>query len=248
MRHFIIIANWKMYGGPSDAHIIATGIRNELEHLEAVEVVLCPPAIWLTEVAKIIHSQLGHINLGIQNIHDQEEGAYTGEISAKMAAYVAQYAIVGHSERVDHFREGSEFINSKIHAALRVGLIPVVCIGEREKNERSKGCLVERLFKLLDGVDQSNFSRLVVAYEPVWAVGALKAETPENAQEVAAYLKSHVSKDLRVIYGGSVNVQNVAGFLAQPDIEGALVGRASLKIKDFVTICRQAEEIAKQAA
>lgn len=245
MKHFYIIGNWKMYSLSSDAHIIATSVRNELEHLESVDVVLCPPAIWLTEVAKIIHNQISHLHVGIQNIFDQEEGAYTGEISAKMAANVAQYAIIGHSERVEHFREGPEFINSKVHAALLAGLTPIVCVGEREKNEKSKDKLIDKLYKLLTGLTPDQLGRIIVAYEPVWAVGASSPDTPENANEVATCFQQSIYKNLKVIYGGSINENNCAEFLKQENLSGLLVGRASIKIKSFVTICRKAEAVAK---
>lgn len=245
MKHFFVIGNWKMYGLSADAHIIATGIRNELEHLESVNVVLCPPTIWLTEVAKIIHSQIDHLHLGIQNIFDQEEGAFTGEISPKMAANVAQYAIIGHSERIEHFREGPEFINSKVHAALSVGLAPIVCVGEREKNEKSKDKLVDKLHKLITGLTPNQLDRIIVAYEPVWAVGATQPDTPENANEVAVAFQQSIDKNLKVLYGGSINESNCAAFLKQENLSGLLVGRASIKIQSFVTICRKAEAVAK---
>ena len=235
-----------MYGLSADAHIIATGIRNELEHLESVDVVLCPPAIWLTEVAQIIHSQIGHLHVGIQNIFDQDEGAYTGEISPKMAANVAQYAIIGHSERVEHFREGPEFINSKVHAALSAGLTPIICVGEREKNEKSKDKLVEKLHKLLTGLTPCQLAKIIVAYEPVWAVGATQPDTPENANEVATCFQQSIHKNLKVLYGGSINENNCSEFLSQENLSGLLVGRASIKIKSFVTICRKAEAVAKE--
>lgn len=245
MKHFFIVGNWKMYGLSSDAHIIATGIRNELEHLESVDVVLCPPAIWLTEVAKIIHSQISHIHVGAQNIFDQEDGAFTGEISPKMAANVAQYAIIGHSERVEHFREGPEFINSKVHAALLASIRPIVCVGEREKNEKSKDKLVDKLRKLLIGLSQDQLNKIIVAYEPVWAVGATQPDTPENANEVAVVFQQSIHKNLKVLYGGSINENNCTEFLKQENLCGLLIGRASIKIKNFVTICRKAESIAK---
>lgn len=246
MKHFYIIANWKMYGLSADAHIIATSVRNELEHLESVDVILCPPTIWLTEVANIIHSQIGHLHIGIQNIFDQEEGPFTGEISAKMAANVAQYAIIGHSERVEHFREGPEFINSKIHAALAAGIIPIICVGEREKNEKSLDKLMEKINRLLIGLSQDQLASAIVAYEPVWAVDAQAPDTPENANQVASALKKSINKDLIVLYGGSINENNCSEFLKQENLSGLLVGRASLKIKSFTTICRKAEAMAKE--
>lgn len=237
-----------MYGSPADASIIATGVRNELEYLESVDVVLCPPTIWLTEVAQIIHSQIDHIHCGIQNIHDQEEGAFTGEISAKMAAKVAEYAICGHSERVDHFREGPEFISGKVQAALSVGITPIVCLGEREKSEKSAERLIEKLQKILVGISPENLKKIIVAYEPVWAVGSTNPDSPEDANEIAGRFQTEFGKDLVIIYGGSVDPQNVGGFLKQPNLSGVLVGRASLKIIDFVAICRKAEETAKLAS
>lgn len=245
MKHFYVIANWKMYGLSADAHIIATSIRNELEYLESVDVVLCPPAIWLTEVANIIHSQINHLHIGIQNIFDQEEGAFTGEISAKMAVSVAQYAIIGHSERVEHFREGPEFINSKVQAALKVGLTPIICLGEREKNEKSDEKLIFKMKQLLAGISENQLDKIIVAYEPVWAIGGKKADSPENVNAVAGNLKKVFSPQLKILYGGSVSKENAGAFLRQAEIDGLLVGRASLQIKNFISICRQAEKIAK---
>lgn len=245
MKHFYIIANWKMYGTSADANIIATSIRNELEHLEGVDVVICPPALWITEVASILHSQIDHLHTGIQNIFDEEEGAYTGEISAKMASLVVQYTIIGHSERIDYFREGPEFINSKVHAALAAGITPIVCIGERERHENSTEKLAEKLNRLLSGLKPEQFKKIIVAYEPVWAIGSTKPDSPENANQIAEIFQKQTTPDLTVIYGGSVSAENATGFLSQPNLSGVLIGRASLQIKDFVTICRKAESVAK---
>lgn len=247
MKHFKIIANWKMYPTVADAHIMATSIRNELEHLEEVEVILCPPAIWLTEVAMIIHQQIDHLHLGIQNVFDQAEGPFTGEISAKMASSVCQYAICGHSERIEHFREGPEFVNNKVHATLKAGLVPIVCIGEREKNSKSKDKLIGKLKQLLTGVSKKELNQVIIAYEPVWAVGGNRPDSPEDVEKIARQFKNAIDVDLSIVYGGSVDDKNARAFLDCQHLDGLLIGRASLKIKDFVHICRQAESIAKKS-
>ncbi|PIZ27360.1 triose-phosphate isomerase, partial [Candidatus Berkelbacteria bacterium CG_4_10_14_0_8_um_filter_42_34] len=193
MRRPIVIANWKMYGSLSDAIVLATGIRDGIENFSGVEIILCPPAIWLTEVAGIIHKRIDQLALGAQNIHYLSEGEFTGEISATMVCDVARYAIVGHSERRKNFGETASIVARKAAAALDAGLSPIVCVGEQKKSEDSVQKVVDELKELLSDVRKSEYRDIVVAYEPVWAVGANEPATPEYSARVIVKLREIVS-------------------------------------------------------
>ena len=246
----LVAANWKMNTSLADAHVLANGVRSGIEHLEQVEVVLCPPSIWLTELAHhgIAPGQLPHLKLGAQNVYAAEKGAFTGEISAAMVKEVAEYVILGHSERVKNFQETPEFINQKVHLALEVGLVPIVCIGELERTETSIKTMVHALDHMLQGLNEEQIEKVIIAYEPVWAIstnpGAVPA-SPEYAQEVMATLRERVGAKTRLLYGGSANAENATSFLQQPAVDGLLVGGASLKLNDFLSMCEQAEKVAQ---
>jgi len=245
MRRPIVIANWKMYGSLSDAIVLATGIRDGIENFSGVEIILCPPAIWLTEVAGIIHKRIDQLALGAQNIHYLSEGEFTGEISATMVCDVARYAIVGHSERRKNFGETASIVARKAAAALDAGLSPIVCVGEQKKSEDSVQKVVDELKELLSDVRKSEYRDIVVAYEPVWAVGANESATPEYSARVIVKLREIVSAETPILYGGSVNAANVYSFVRRPEIDGVLVGRAGLKVGEFVKICRIVAEYKK---
>jgi len=245
MRRPIVIANWKMYGSLSDAIVLATGIRDGVENLSGVEIILSPPAIWLTEVAEIIHKRIDQLALGAQNIHYLSEGEFTGEISATMVRDVARYTIVGHSERRKNFAETATIVARKVAAALDAGLSPIVCVGEQKKSQDSLREVVDELKKLLLDVKKSEYGDIVVAYEPVWAVGAAEPATPEYSARVIVKLREIVSAETPILYGGSVNAANVYSFVRQPEIDGVLVGRAGLKVGEFVKICRIVSEYKK---
>jgi len=190
--------------------------------------------------------------LGAQNVYFEEKGAYTGEISPLMLADLCEFVIIGHSERRQYFNETGEIVNKKIQAALKVGLKPILCVGERlEENEagRTEEVVAEQLRSALASVDYLN--GLIIAYEPVWAIGTGKAATGKQANETIGFIRRTISEkygkeiaqDLRILYGGSVTADNAAEFINQPEIDGALVGGASLKADQFLSIVRQTSEI-----
>ena len=244
MRTKIVAGNWKMNTTLADAHVLSDGVRQELEHIEHIEAVLFPPLIWLTELAHNLPvSSQAHLKLGAQNISNEESGAFTGETSPLMAKEVAEYALVGHSERVHLYHESTTVINQKVHAAFKAGLVPMLCIGEEQQTADSIRALTHTLNHLVHGIEPHQLETLVVAYEPVWAIGTGKAATSGYAQDVAATLRQHLTPSTRILYGGSANEQNAKEFLQQPDIDGLLIGGVSLKLKPFVTICQLAEQL-----
>jgi triosephosphate isomerase len=252
MRQTIIAGNWKMHlGRVEEALGFARQIRQPLNEIEGVDRVLCPPFTVLAAVAEAIqHTQ---ITLGAQTMHWEESGAHTGEISPMMLAELCQYVILGHSERraTRSAAETDQSINLKVRAALAHGLTPIICVGENlEQNEAGEthtfvGGQVRAAF---DGLTGEQAMGCVVAYEPIWAIGTGKAATPTDANRtigitirgaIAESFGEEVAQAVRVQYGGSVNVDNIAAFMAMPDVDGALVGGASLK-PDFVELVRSA--------
>jgi len=257
MRKFIIAGNWKMYKTIGEAIELANGLKRELFELEseAIDIVLCPTFTALSEVSEVIANS--NIKLGGQDLYWQEEGAFTGEISPVMLKDAGcQYVIIGHSERRQFFAESNESVNNKIKAALKHGLTPIVCVGESLK-EREAGAT----FKVLDdhiqnglkGLSDEEALKLVIAYEPVWAIGTGKTATPEQAQEAHKYIRDLLAKmynkdvalEVRIQYGGSVKPENTSELMQQPDVDGALVGGASLKVDSFSQIVKKASVVKK---
>jgi triosephosphate isomerase len=228
----LIAANWKMYKGPADTAEFCLGLREQ--DFEGVDVVVCPPFVSLAVAVQLLAGT--EIAVAAQNVHSEPDGAYTGEISAHMLLELGVYgAIVGHSERRQHFGETDETVGKRAIAALAAGLFVIACVGETE-DERERGeteAVLRRQVSVLEADDN-----LVVAYEPVWAIGTGKTATPDTAQEAHAFIKSLL--DVPVLYGGSVKPDNAAELLAQPDVDGALVGGASLELDSFTAICRAA--------
>jgi triosephosphate isomerase len=229
----------------ADAFTIAQGVLNGAEHLEKIETVLCPPTIWLAELAHefIPPRRLPHLKLGAQNMHWEESGAFTGETSPLMIKEVAEYVIVGHSERTHIFREDRDDVALKLKSALEHGLIPILCIGEDAQSETSKRHLVHLLNHLLSEIPAGQIEKIVLAYEPVWAIGSGNPATPEYAQEILQALRGALTEKNRLLYGGSVSAENAKGFLQQDDCDGLLIGGASLKLKTFLTICQYADDL-----
>jgi triosephosphate isomerase len=228
----LIAGNWKMYKTPSETGEFCRELRNALAGLEGVDVAVCPPYTGLAAAVQALADT--EIAVAAQNVHWESEGAYTGEISAPMLVELGVYgAIVGHSERRQHFGETDEAVGRRAAAALDAGLSVIACVGELEE-ERERGETEQVLRRQLAPLETHD--NLVVAYEPVWAIGTGKTATPELAQEAHAFVKSLI--DVPVLYGGSVKPENAAELLAQPDVDGALVGGASLEVDSFVAICR----------
>jgi triosephosphate isomerase (TIM) len=226
----LIAGNWKMYKGPAEAAEFCVALRDR--ELEDVDVVVCPPFLSLAVTVQLLAGT--EIGVAAQNVHWENSGAYTGEISAPMLREVGAYgAIVGHSERRQYFGETDETVARRVHAALEAGLFVIACVGETEE-EREAGRTEDVLRRQLSVLEPDD--NLVVAYEPVWAIGTGKTATPELAQEAHAFVKSLL--DVPVLYGGSVKPDNAADLLEQSDVDGALVGGASLELDSFTAICR----------
>ncbi|NPA27080.1 MAG: triose-phosphate isomerase [Chloroflexi bacterium] len=246
----LVAGNWKMHKTVEEARHLVWDMLDALRDVPEVERVLCPPFTALLPVAQML---LGtDIKVGAQNMHWEEEGPYTGEISPRMVAEFAQFVIVGHSERRMLFGETDAMVRRKVHAALRHDLIPIVCVGETLEQRRAgqtEAVVRKQLLAALEGLQPEQVARLVIAYEPVWAIGTGEAATPEEAQRVigqviraalAEAFGPETAQAVRVLYGGSVKAHNAAGFFAQPDIDGALVGGASLDPVQFPAIVRAA--------
>jgi triosephosphate isomerase len=228
----LIAGNWKMYKGPAETAEFCLGLREQ--ELEGVDVVVCPPFVSLAVAVQLLAGT--EIAVAAQNVHWEAEGAYTGEISARMLQEVGVYgAIVGHSERRQYFGETDETVAKRVDAALQAGLFVIACVGETEEERESNQTeeVLRRQLAVLEPDDN-----LVLAYEPVWAIGTGRTATPEIAQAAHAFVKSQL--DVPVLYGGSVKPDNAAELLAQPDVDGALVGGASLELESFTAICRAA--------
>jgi triosephosphate isomerase (TIM) len=248
----IIAANWKMH----KTHLEAIQTVQKLSYLldrkdsDLVEVVICPPSTALRSVQTLIDSDRLSYRLGAQNVHPDDEGAFTGEVSGSMlAALDVSYVIVGHSERRQLFGEDDETVNEKAKAVFRHGMVPIVCVGETLEERESGGTetkVAEQIRRAFDGVDAPAAARAVVAYEPIWAIGTGRNAEPTDAGQVVevirATLSDRVSAEVgdavRVQYGGSVKPGNIREFMAHPEIDGALVGGASLDPEGFALIVR----------
>jgi triosephosphate isomerase len=230
----LVAGNWKLFKGPAEAHTFCLELRDRLSSLEGVDVAVCPPYVSLH--AAVLALAGTEIAVTAQNVHWEETGAYTGEVSPAMLREIGAYgAIVGHSERRQYFGETDETVARRVASALEAGLFVIACVGELEE-ERERGeteNVLRRQVSVLEPHDN-----LVVAYEPVWAIGTGKTATPEIAQEAHAFVKSLL--DVPVLYGGSVKPDNAAELLGQPAVDGALVGGASLEVESFAKICEAA--------
>jgi triosephosphate isomerase len=250
VRTPVVIGNWKMHGTVAEARVLAGAIREALRRPRGVQVVVCPAFTALAAVAEILAG--GPIQLGAQTCHHEPAGAHTGEISAPMLAELGcRWVLLGHSERRKEIGESDEVINLKLHAALANGLAPVLCVGETAE-ERRQGftftTIEGQLRAGLTGLTAAQIGKIVLAYEPVWAIGTGVNATPTQAGEVHGYLRGllselaskEVAQTVRILYGGSVKAENVDALVAEPEIDGALVGGASLSASGFVAIVRKA--------
>jgi triosephosphate isomerase len=249
MRKPLVAGNWKMNGSRASVDELMGAIEAGLDGLEPVEVAVCPPYVFLPAVGEMVSGT--DVGLGAQNVGDHDSGAYTGEVSASMLLeYGCKYAIVGHSERRNVYGESDELVAQRFAAARRAGLTPILCVGEllQEREAGQTEAVVDRqLGAVLDLEGVGALRDAVIAYEPVWAIGTGKTATPEQAQEVHAHIRGRlgaldqaVADQVRVLYGGSVKGSNAADLFSRPDIDGGLIGGASLKAEEFLTICRAA--------
>ena len=250
MRKVIIAGNWKLNKTPREAIALVEELKREVVDINGVDIVVCPPFTALDIVSESILET--NIALGAQNLYWQDSGAFTGEVSAPMLKDLGvQFVIIGHSERRQFFGETNETVNQRIHAALTHHLTPIVCIGEnlaeREAN-KTFDVIKHQCEGSLANLTTDEIRQIVLAYEPLWAIGTGKTATPEQAQEVHAFIRqllgklfnTDVAQSVRIQYGGSVTPQNIAALMAQPDIDGALVGGASLKASSFAAIIKSA--------
>ena len=243
----LIAANWKMNKGIKEAVSFVRDFKNLVKNVKNVEIVICPPFTLLNEIYELI--KVTNIDLGAQNMHFEEKGAYTGEISPLMLKDAGcEYVILGHSERRQHFNETDDLINKKVKAALKNKLKPILCIGEtlqQRNNNKTTEIIENQLMNCLNGINENEIKNIVIAYEPVWAIGTGKNAAPEQAEEVHKFIRSLLSKkynkkisdNVRVIYGGSVKPENIKDLMKMKNINGALVGGASLDPKSFAEIC-----------
>jgi triosephosphate isomerase len=227
----LIAGNWKMYKGPAETAEFCVELKRHEADFEGIDVAVCPPFTSLAVAVQILAGT--DIAVAAQNVHWESEGAFTGEVSAPMLRELGVYgAIVGHSERRQFFGETDEGVGRRARGALEAGLSVIACVGETEA-EREAGETEDVLRRQLSVLEAED--NLVVAYEPVWAIGTGKTATPEIAQEAHSFIKGLL--DVAVLYGGSVKPDNAAELLAQPDVDGALVGGASLDVESFAAIC-----------
>ncbi len=247
-RKRVIAGNWKMYTTLDEAVELVNNIRYGIDELEYVETIVCPPFISLAKLKELVEGSL--IKLGAQDVFYEEKGAYTGEISPGMLSDLCQYVIIGHSERRAYFHETDEIVNRKMKAAIHHGLKPIMCVGENlaeNKSGATESVIKRQLTLGLSGIRSAD---LLIAYEPIWAIGTGRAATGSHANTVMAYIRGllseifnpEVASGISLLYGGSVNADNVAEYMSQPDIDGALVGGASLKPAQFLSIVKQASE------
>ncbi len=250
MRRPLIAGNWKMNTKLEEAENLVRAMLAELDSIDGAEKVLCPPFISLAILKEL--TKTTSVKLGAQNMHFEDRGAYTGEISPLMLTDLCDFVILGHSERRQYFAETDEIIKQTVTKALELGLKPILCVGESlEDNESGKAeQIIARQVKA-GLAEVSPTSQLVIAYEPVWAIGTGRAATGKQANTTISLIRSIVAnlwnretaKAVRILYGGSVTSSNIAEFIAEPEIDGALVGGASLKANEFVSIVHQTANI-----
>jgi len=250
MRQSLVVGNWKMNGSYQSIQALLESLKQGIAKVTKAEVGVCPPFVYLQQVSGLLANS--PITWGAQNLSDEVPGAFTGEIAANMLLdFKCKYVIVGHSERRNLYGESDDLVAKKFAVAQATGLIPILCIGELLE-EREAGKTESVVQRQLDAVLKlqgiSAFSKAVVAYEPVWAIGTGKTATPQQAQEVHAFIRqqlakhdANVAQTVQMLYGGSVKGSNAAEILAMPDIDGGLIGGASLKADEFLTICQAAK-------
>ena len=250
-RKKIIAGNWKMNKTQAEARVLVEDILQEIGRFDDAEIVLCPPFTALAAVSELL-SPVSNIRLGAQNLHEAASGAYTGEISAGMLRELyVRYVIIGHSERRQYFHEDNATINRKTKAALAAELRPIVCIGEtlpEREADAWRSVLEVQLLEGLVGISEADLANIIFAYEPIWAIGTGKTATPAQAEEAHQHIRKILAhhynpaaaEKVRIQYGGSVKAENAKELLSMPDIDGALVGGASLDARGFTAIIKNA--------
>jgi len=250
MRRPLVAGNWKMNGSRASVASLTREITAKLEDLMSIDVAICPPYIYLEQVVRAVEGC--HVMVGGQDLSVHVAGAYTGEISAEMLSDVGvKTVIVGHSERRTYHHESDTLVAQKCQVAVRAGLLPIVCVGEtlaQREADRTEEVIAAQLTALLASEEgKMTLAASVIAYEPVWAIGTGKTATPQQAQDVHAFIRgrlaaydSELADNMRILYGGSVKPENAAELFAMADIDGGLIGGASLNARDFLAICAAA--------
>lgn len=256
MRSFLIAGNWKMNCGPKETSSLLEGIKEKKSTSTTVESLVCPPMISLVPAAKELEG-VEKISLGAQNVYFEDNGAFTGEVSTQMLKEVGcQYVILGHSERRQYFGESDKTVNTKANKALEDGLKPIICVGE-SLDQRQAGNHEEVVQKqvqaALVGVEDEDSANITVAYEPIWAIGTGETASPEQAQDMHQTIRNiladlyseEAAEHIQLLYGGSMKPHNAEELLAQPDVDGGLIGGASLKADSFTEIIQIADRLAE---
>lgn len=253
MRKPILAGNWKMNNTIGEAMDLVVALRDAVGEVEGVEIAVCPSFVALAPVKEVLRDS--HIKVGAQDMYWEEEGAFTGEVSPLMLKGVADMVIIGHSERRAYFGETDETVNRKIKAALEHGITPIVCVGESlEQNERgeTESFVSGQVRAALQGVSSDDAQGIVIAYEPIWAIGTGRAATPEDANRIigevvratlAGIYGDDVAQAMRIQYGGSIKPSNVRDLMEQPEIDGGLIGGASLDAEGFAEMVRVANDV-----
>nr|VFJ45697.1 MAG: triosephosphate isomerase [Candidatus Kentron sp. DK] len=245
-RRILVAGNWKMNGSKESAKSLVEGIKAGLDRVKVAEMAICPPFVYIPIVASMIEGT--PIALGAQNLAKEDPGAFTGEVAAPMLIdFGCQYVIVGHSERRAYYGETDALVAQKFIRAQKEGLVPIVCVGElleERESGKTEQVVGRQIDAIIEAAGVAALEKAVIAYEPVWAIGTGKTATPDQAQDVHAFIRSRVAdkgaavaEKVRIQYGGSVNAGNAVELFAMPDIDGGLIGGASLKAEDFLTIC-----------
>jgi len=249
-----VAGNWKMNLTVEAGLDLVDEMIESLEAFQEVEIVLCPPFVSLYAISEeLIDTEIG---LGAQNMHEADKGAYTGEVSPVMLADLCDYVILGHSERRQYFGETDEWVNRKVKAAYKHDLVPIICVGETAAQRdagQTNQVVIGQTTQVLAGLTTEQVRDAVIAYEPVWAIGTGRTPTSDDANQVIGTIRRTVAQmfgaqaaeAIRILYGGSVTAANAGDFFRQPEIDGALVGGASLKAQEFIAICRAAQEAKK---
>jgi triosephosphate isomerase len=245
------MGNWKMNGSSMANESLLTGLISQVSSLQGVDIAVCPPAVYLGQVLELVSGT--SIDVGAQNLSEQKSGAFTGEISGDMLRDLGvTYTLVGHSERRSLYGETNELVAAKTLKALEVGLVPVLCVGEtleERKSSQMDAVLAGQINAVIELCGADTFGQIIVAYEPVWAIGTGETATPQQAQDAHAFIRGliaaqspAIAERVTILYGGSMNEKNAAELLAMADVDGGLVGGASLKADSFATICKAAAE------
>jgi triosephosphate isomerase (TIM) len=250
MRQSLVVGNWKMYGSTASIQSLLDGIKQGIAQVQHAQVGVCPPFVYLQMVAELLKGTV--IRWGVQNVSNEDVGAFTGEVAANMLAdFSCSYVIVGHSERRHIYGESSELVAQKFAKVQAANLIPILCVGElladREAGNTEQ-VVAQQLNAVLATQGIKVFEKAVIAYEPVWAIGTGKTASPQQAQEVHAFIRQLLAKQdatvaetVQILYGGSVKGSNAAEIFQQPDVDGGLIGGASLKADEFLAICQAAK-------